>query len=188
MSAMRDALSQPWPWYFAGPLIGLVIPALLLVGGKMFGVSENLRHICAAVLPQADFFKYDWRKQGAWNLTLIAGAVIGGFIASTWLENPAAIAIADATRADLARLGVTDVLGLAPASIFSWAGLLSLKGALLIVAGGFCVGFGSKYAGGCTSGHALMGLADFQLPSLIAVVGFFAGGLVVTHVLFRLIL
>ena len=185
---MLTLLSHPWPWYVAGPLIGLIIPALLLVGGKMFGVSENLRHICAAVLPTADFFKYDWRREGSWNLALIAGAVIGGVIASTLLANPNAVAIADATKTDLARLGITDFGGLAPASIFSWAGLASAKGLILIVIGGFLVGFGSKYAGGCTSGHAMMGLADLQLPSLIAVIGFFIGGLVVTHLLFPLIL
>lgn len=184
---MIEVLSQPWSWYVTGPLIGLIIPALLLVGGKMFGVSENLRHICAAVLPQADFFHYDWRKQGAWNLTLIAGAVIGGFIASTWLQNPHPIVIAEATRADLARLGITDLSGLAPGSIFSWHGLLSMKGFLLIVVGGFFVGFGSKYAGGCTSGHAMMGLADLQVSSLLAVIGFFVGGLFATHILFRFI-
>ena len=181
---MTPYLSQPWPWYVAGPLIGLIIPALLLVGGKMFGVSENLRHICAAVLPQTDFLKYDWRRAGAWNLTLIAGAVIGGFIASTWIPNPHPIALAPATRADLAYLGVTDLQGLAPVSIFSWHGLLSIKGFLLIVVGGFMVGFGSKYAGGCTSGHALMGLADLQISSLIAVIGFFIGGLIATYLLF----
>ncbi len=184
---MIDFISQPWPWYIAGPLIGLIVPALLLVGGKMFGVSENLRHICAAVLPQADFFKYDWREKGAWNLVLILGAVIGGFIASTFFPNPDAIAIADATRSDLAQLGIVGVEGLVPEDIFSWQGLLSLKGFLLIVVGGFFVGFGSKYGGGCTSGHALMGLADLQLPSLIAVIGFFIGGLVMTHLLFPLI-
>jgi hypothetical protein len=165
----------------------VIVPALLLVGGKMFGVSENLRHICAAVLPTTDFFKYDWKREGGWNLALIAGAVIGGVIASTLLSNPDAIAIADSTKADLARLGITDVSGVAPASIFSWTGLATTKGFILIVVGGFLVGFGSKYAGGCTSGHAMMGLADLQLPSLLAVIGFFAGGLLVTHLLFPLI-
>jgi uncharacterized membrane protein YedE/YeeE len=184
---MTDAWSHPWPWYVTGPLMGLIIPALLLVGGKMFGVSENLRHICAAVLPRAEFFDYDWRATGAWNLALIAGAVIGGLIASTLMPNPHPVAIADATRASLAQLGVTDLAALAPASLFSWHGLATPKGFVLIVIGGFFVGFGSKWAGGCTSGHALMGLADRQLASLVAVLGFFAGGLIATFLLYPLI-
>lgn len=187
VSYMIEFISQPWPWYVAGPLIGLIVPALLLVGGKMFGVSENLRHICAAVLPQADFFDYDWREKGAWNLVLIVGAVAGGFLASTLFPNPDAIAIAESTRSDLALLGLTDTSGLVPESIFSWSGLMTMKGFILIVVGGFFVGFGSKYGGGCTSGHAIMGLADLQLPSLIAVIGFFIGGLAMTHLIFPLI-
>jgi uncharacterized membrane protein YedE/YeeE len=184
---MMDFLSQPWPWYVAGPLIGLIVPALLLVGGKTFGVSENLRHICAAVLPTTDFVRYDWREQGAWNLTLIVGAAIGGFVASAFVANPDPIGISAATVREMAALGITDVDGMVPESIFSWSALPTVQGIVLIVIGGFLIGFGSKYGGGCTSGHAIMGLADLQLPSLIAVVGFFVGGLVMTHVLFPFI-
>ena len=180
-------MTDPWPWYVTGPLLGLIVPTLLLLGGKMFGVSENLRHICAAVLPRGEFFEYDWRASGAWNLALVAGAVIGGAIASVWMANPNPVAIAEATRIDLAQLGITDITGLAPASLFSWHGLLTAKGFVLMVVGGFAVGFGSKWAGGCTSGHALMGLADRQLASLIAVVGFFAGGLIATFLIYPLI-
>ncbi len=185
---MLDFLSQPWPWYIAGPLIGLVVPALLFLGGKQFGVSANLRHLCAATIPgPVEFFKYDWKKSGLWNLTFVLGVVIGGFIAHTLLFNPDPIAISEATKADLTGLGLTDLNGLVPKEVFSWSGLLTLPGFVLIVGGGFLVGFGSRYAGGCTSGHAISGLADLQLPSLIAVVGFFIGGIIATFVLLPLI-
>jgi uncharacterized protein len=186
---MLDLLFGPWPWYVAGPIIGLFVPALLLVGNKLFGLSSNLRHACAAVAPgRADFFRYDWRRAGGWNLAFAAGILAGGFLAGTLLGAGESVAISEATRAELAALGVTDFSGLAPAELFSWEALLSWQGAALIVGGGFLVGFGAAWAGGCTSGHAIAGLADLQLPSLIAVGGFFVGGLVATHLLLPLIL
>ncbi|NQV71855.1 YeeE/YedE family protein [bacterium] len=184
---MIEFISQPWPWYVAGPLIGIVVPALFLLGGKQFGISENLRHVCAIIPNKVAFFQYNW-KNGLWNMTLILGVVIGGWIGFTLLGNPDPVAISDATRADLTALGVTNFNGLVPSELFSWDNLLSGPGIILIVVGGFLVGFGSRYAGGCTSGHAISGLADLQLPSLIAVLGFFAGGLIATFFLLPMIL
>ena len=184
---MIDFISQPWPWYVAGPLIGIVVPALFLIGGKQFGLSENLRHVCAMLPGKVDFFNYDW-KNGVWNLTLILGIVIGGWIGSTLLANPDPVAISEATKSDLALLGITQFDGLLPSDVFSWDGLASMRGLIMVVLGGFLVGFGARYAGGCTSGHAISGLADLQLPSLIAVIGFFAGGLIATFLLLPIIL
>jgi len=187
---MTEAVSQPWPWYVAGPLIGLIVPILLLVGGKMFGVSTNLRHICAATFPgKIEFLRYDWKKEGMWNLFFVVGTFIGGFFAVQLVPVAGVeIGISDATKADLAGLGISDFTGLVPAQFISWSGLLSVQGLILVIVGGFLVGFGSRYAGGCTSGHAISGLADFQGPSLVAVIGFFAGGLIVTHLILPLIL
>lgn len=186
---MLDFLSQPWPWYIAGPLIGLIVPLLLLIGGKQFGVSSNLRHMCAATLSgRVDFFEYDWKRSGGWNLVFILGVVIGAALSATWLDHPDVVAISDATRADLAALGITDFRGLVPDDLISWSALGSLPGFVAVVIGGFLVGFGARYAGGCTSGHAISGLANLQIPSLMAVVGFFVGGLFVTHLLLPLLL
>jgi len=184
---MIEFISQPWPWYIAGPLIGIVVPALLLLGGKVFGISENLRHVCAMLPSKVEFFQYEW-KNGLWNLTMIAGVVAGGWIASTWLGSSDPIAISEATKTDLLALGITDFSGLVPSELFSWDNLMSESGLSLIVLGGFLVGFGARYAGGCTSGHAISGLADLQLPSLIAVIGFFAGGLIATFLILPIIL
>lgn len=187
---MLDFLSQPWPWYVAGPLIGLIVPLLLLYGGKQFGISANLRHLCAATVPgNCDFFHYDWKKAGLWNLTFVVGILAGGLLATTLLASPdPTIAISEATRADLRALGISDFSGLVPSELISWQGLLSLPGFVLIVVGGFLVGFGSRYAGGCTSGHAISGLADLQLPSLVAVLGFFVGGLFVTYIILPILI
>lgn len=185
---MPEFLTQPWPWYVAGPAIGIVVPALLLIGGKQFGVSENLRHLCAATFPgDVPFLKYDWKKAGLWNLVFVLGSVVGAFLASSVVSGPVTVDISAATRADLAALGIADFTGLAPTEIFSFSNLVSFKGLVFIVLGGFLVGFGARWAGGCTSGHAISGLADMQAPSLVAVLGFFAGGLIVTHLLYPLL-
>lgn len=184
---MLDFISQPWPWYVAGPLIGLTVPALLLLGGKQFGISANLRSVCAMLPTKVDFFRMDWRSQ-TWNLVFVLGIALGGLLAATWLANPDPIALSQATKADLGMLGITEFEGLVPGALFSWSALASVRGFVLIVVGGFLVGFGSRYAGGCTSGHAISGLADLQLPSLIAVIGFFAGGLIVTYLILPILL
>lgn len=172
-------LHGEWPWYVAGPLIGLFVPALLLTGNKVFGVSANLSHLCAATVPgKHEYFRYDWRRVGLWNLVFLGGVVIGGFLAVHFGAHD--VALSDAARISLTKLGIHDVSGLAPREIFSWHSLLTLRGSVSIVVGGLLVGFGTAYAAGCTSGHAISGLASFQLPSLIAVLGFFAGGLAAT--------
>jgi uncharacterized membrane protein YedE/YeeE len=177
-----------WPWYVAGPLIGLFVPALLLVGNKVFGISSNLSHLCAAVAPgKLEFFHHDWRKVGFWNLVFVAGVLIGGLLAFHG-EPPQTFAISTETRAALARLGIHDFSGVAPHELFTWHALLTLRGFVLVVVGGFLVGFGTAYAGGCTSGHAISGLANFELPSLIAVFGFFAGGLAATYFILPFVL
>jgi uncharacterized membrane protein YedE/YeeE len=157
---MLEWMLQPWPWYVAGPVIGLFVPALLLVGNRQFGVSSNLRHLCAAVAPgNVDYFRYDWRRAGLWNLAFLVGILAGGFIVA-------------------ALPGAREMV---PRDVFNWQALLTVRGLLMMVGGGFLVGFGTAYAGGCTSGHGVLGLASFQLASLLAVFGFFGGGLLCTY-------
>lgn len=181
---MIDLLYQPWPWYFAGPVIGLTVPFLLIAGGKMFGVSSNLRHICAACLPgNIEFFNYDWKKAGNWNLTFVLGSIIGGFLGGHLFVNPEPIQLASTTISELRDLGIRDFNGFVPDDLFNWRILGSGKGLAVLVLGGFLVGFGTRYAGGCTSGHAISGLSDLQVASLIAVIGFFIGGLIMTYLL-----
>lgn len=178
-----ELIKKPWPWYIAGPMIGLTVPILLLIGNKSFGISSSLRHICAACFPaDISFFKYNWRKE-IWNLFFVAGTLIGGFVAVQFLENPDTIVISPDTIADLKALGVQDFSGLMPNDLFSTANILSIKGLIFFVFGGFLVGFGTRWAGGCTSGHAIMGLSNLQLPSLIATCCFMVGGFAMTHLL-----
>jgi uncharacterized protein len=184
---MRDFLMRPWPWYVGGPLLGLMVPALLLIGNKTFGFSSNLRHLCAACLPsKGAFFRYDWKESGGWNLAFLVGTLLGGAVGGRLL-GAGTVALSAKTQAALAALGLHDLSGLVPREVFSWAALASPRAIVMVVGGGLLVGFGTAYAGGCTSGHAISGLAAFQKASLVAVLGFFAGGLIATYVLLPLL-
>ena len=178
---MSELLSQPWPWYVGGPLIGLIMFLLLWAGGE-FGVSDTLRTACSVLGAGkfSDFFRFEWKKK-IWNIVFVFGALLGGFIASTWFANPDPVNVSAATIERLQEYGIAPESNeMVPLSIFNWSSLFTLKGFIFIIAGGFLIGFGTRYGGGCTSGHAISGLSNLQLPSLIAVVGFFVGGLIMT--------
>lgn len=178
-----ELLTQPWSWWAAGIFIGLTVPALLILGNKHFGISANLRHACAACLPaNIKFFQYEWKKE-TWNLFFAGGIIAGAVIASVFLSSPEPVQIHPNLANDLAATGVTNIDGLVPADLFSWESLFSLRGFILMIVGGFLVGFGARYAGGCTSGHAIMGLSDLQIPSLIATIAFMAGGFLMVNLI-----
>ncbi len=175
---MIELIKQPWHWAVAGVLVGLTVPTLLLIGNKKFGISSTLRHVCAMCIPaNISFFKYDWKKE-MWNLFFVLGILIGGFLAAQFLQNPNQIQVAQATKITLATYGITDYSQMLPIQIFNWQVLFTLKGLVFFVLGGFLVGFGTRYAGGCTSGHAIMGLSNLQLPSLYATISFMVGGFI----------
>lgn len=183
-----EIIKQPWPWYIAGPLIGLTVPTLLLIGNKAFGISSSLRHICAACLPaDIPFFKYEWKKE-IWNLFFVTGIFFGGMIAAYLLANPNQINVNPTLAIELQKYGITDFSGLVPVQLFNWSNVLTLKGFLMLVFGGFMVGFGTRYAGGCTSGHAIMGLSTLQWPSLVATCCFMLGGFIMANLILPFIL
>lgn len=176
-----DILKNPWPWYVAGPLIGLTVPVLLIIGNKAFGISSSLRHICAACFPaNLPFFRYEWKKE-VWNLFFVAGILVGGFVAVSLLGNPNPVVVHPDLAAELAGYGVTNFDSLVPAEVFSWSSLFTLRGFIMMVVGGFMIGFGTRYAGGCTSGHAIMGLSTLQWPSLVATCCFMVGGIIMAN-------
>lgn len=178
---MLEFIQEPWPWYVAGPLIGLFVPLLLIFGNKNFGISSSLRHICAMCVPmEIKYFKYDWKSE-QWSLFYVAGIMIGGILASKFLMVDGRVDISPQTVEDLTLLGVSDFSSYLPSDIFSWENLLSLRGLVFMVFGGFLVGFGTRYANGCTSGHSISGLSNFQFSSLVATISFFIGGLIMTH-------
>lgn len=185
---MIDFITKPWPWYVSGPLIGLMVPLLLILGNKPFGISSSLKHICAACSSRKIiFFDYDWKSE-KWNLIFALGVVIGGYISGFVFKNPNPVALTENAINDLSKLGITDFNGLVPSEIFNFNSIFSAKGFILLIVGAFFVGFGTRYSNGCTSGHSIMGLSNLQFSSLIATMSFFAGGLIMTWFILPLIM
>lgn len=175
-----EYLQKPWPWYTSGLVISAIM-FFLIFSGKTFGFSANFRTVCAAVGlgKKVPFFDFDWKSQ-RWNLLFALGAIIGGWIAHHFLTLEEAPQLSEAALQDLTKLGLAQPTHFLPEQIFSWEFLLTWKGFVVLILGGFLVGFGTRWAGGCTSGHAISGLSNLQWPSLLAVVGFFLGGLLVS--------
>lgn len=176
-----ELLYKPWPWYVAGAVIGLTVPTLLLLGNKRLGISSTLRQVCAACYPaKIPYFNYDWKKQ-SWNLFFALGILLGGFLGGYVFANPEPVDVSPEAIQLFLSWNVTEINGLLPDQLFNWENLLTLKGFLLMVVGGFLVGFGTRWAGGCTSGHGIMGLSALQWPSLVATASFFIGGILFSH-------
>ncbi len=185
---MIEFLKQPWPWYVAGPLIGLTVPFLLILGNKTLGISSSLRHVCAVCLPaKIPFFSYDWKKE-IWNLFFVGGIIVGAVLVGLFFMNPNPVDINPRLVEELNSYGINHQKGLLPLEIFNWPSLFSFKGLFFMVFGGFLIGFGTRYAGGCTSGHSIMGLSNLQLPSLIATICFMTGGFIMANFILPLIL
>lgn len=160
---MISWLLEPWPWYVSGPLVGLTVPLLFVLTGKSFGISSSLRHIGAACAPRTKLpylsQDYNWRDH-IWNLIFVAGVILGGFIGNFWLSSEPATFL-------------PQVYG-------------SMSGVVILFVGGVLIGFGTRYAGGCTSGHTITGISTLQWPSLVATLFFFVGGLISTWLILPL--
>jgi len=179
-----DLIHSPWHWSFSGAMIALIMLSLILAG-KRFGVSSSFKAVCSATglgkfIP---YFNYNW-KDHDWLMLFVVGSILGGYIGSSFMGNAEAVQISEGTITHLSEMGIAApiVNELAPSSLFSFDNL-SLKTIGILIFGGILIGFGTRYAGGCTSGHAISGLSNLQLPSLVAVIGFFVGGLFMTYVL-----
>lgn len=181
-------LRQPWPWYVAGPIIGLMVPLLLLAGNRLLGISSSLRHLCAMCVPaKIPFLSYNWRDH-LWNIFFAIGLLLGGFIGGVLLQPVHAMPLSPATIESLQQLGIAPQTGILPREIFSWNNLLTWQHLLIVAGGGFLVGFGTRYSGGCTSGHGIAGLSTMQWPSLVATILFFAGGIITANFILPLLL
>ncbi|AFZ66605.1 YeeE/YedE family protein [Deinococcus peraridilitoris] len=182
-----ELLRNPWPWYVAGPLIGLTVPLLFLIGNKGLGISANLRHACAILLPdqaKPGFFRYNWHAE-KWNLVFAFGLLLGGFLAGVVFADPEPTELSNAALRTFQSLGVDVQPGLVPPMLER---VTDLRTFTLLAISGLLVGFGTRYGGGCTSGHAITGLSTLQFPSLVATVSFFIGGIISANLLLPLFL
>lgn len=182
MLIFLNILSQPWPWYLAGPLIGLIIILLQWIDNKPLAASSSYRHICAATLPSGiKFLNYNWKGE-YWNLFFVAGIIAGGMVTGA-IHHTHQVTITNETIRQLQAAGLTDTSGFAPAQLFSLAAVQTIAGFLTIVLGGFLIGFGSRYAGGCVSGHSMTGISDLQWTSMLATACIFFGGIFTSYIL-----
>ncbi len=186
---MLEFISKPWPWYVGGPLIAIVMAVMLLIG-KRFGISKSFEVACSigGASKLSDYFDLNW-KEYDWLIVLVIGTIGGGFLANEFFVSNEPIDLSQKTVLSLKQLGISNAgETFLPLEVFSWSSLLTIKGIIFIGVGGFLVGFGTRYAGGCTSGHSISGMSELQLPSLIATIGFFIGGLITTHLLIPIVL
>jgi len=153
---MMDWLMQPWPWWVSGILIGLTVPILYVFTGKAFGISTSLQQAGAICVPHSklEYLSSFDRRANMWTLVFALGIAIGSFVANQFLSAEPTHFLPDSFN--------------------------STTGAIKLLFGGFLVGFGTRYAGGCTSGHSITGISNLNWPSLVATICFFAGGLGVT--------
>jgi uncharacterized membrane protein YedE/YeeE len=180
---MFEILKQPWAWYVAGPLIALNL-FLLLYFEKKFGISSSLKATCSILGAGkiSNFFNYDW-KQDSWLMLYVLGSIIGGFIAFQFLDAGAPVIVSAKTATALNELNIVANQSFLPNEIFGLENMFKIKNLAILIIGGMLIGFGTRWANGCTSGHAIAGLSDLQLPSLVAVIGFFIGGLIMTFLI-----
>ena len=186
---MLSSFAGPWQWYIGGPLIGLIVPILLFAGNKHLGVSSSFRHICAAALPKlkADYFRYEWKKS-LWSIVMVLGVVVGAAIAVLFLDGDQAPGISKSAVEMFREWGITDISRLQPAQLFAFGSMFRLPSLILLIGGGFLVGFGTRYGNGCTSGHAIMGISLLSVGSIVATIGFFAGGLLFSNLVLPAVL
>lgn len=184
-----EFLSATWHWSVSGFIIGIIM-LVLTYFGKTFGMSSNLRSLCAmtGIGKKVSFFDWDWKAQ-SWNFVVVLGAMIGGYVAVHFMQRPDNVAVNPKTVTELSALGIDAPNGkLLPDYLFGEQVFSSPKIITILLLGGLLIGFGSRYAGGCTSGHAISGLSNLQIPSLKAVIGFFIGGLLMSYFLLPLLL
>jgi uncharacterized membrane protein YedE/YeeE len=164
--------NEPLAWYIAGPLIGLIVPLLLLLKEKQFGISSSYRFLISGFTKKNDYFNYN-REQDAWQFYFAIGLVLTGLFYN-W--NGYDLNALKTTKTNVVGFSGGDVM-----HYVSTSGFYDLSNWAIFLFGGVLIGFGSRYSNGCTAGHCIMGMSQFSLTSFIATIGFFIGGLIATY-------
>jgi uncharacterized membrane protein YedE/YeeE len=151
----------------AGAAIAAVTLALLYLANRRLGISTGFEDLCSLALPLPYFRRSTLLAARGWRLPFVGGLVLGGVLSAAlgggWSPTWA--------------LGMFDTtIGWGPAGKVAW-----------MFVGGLFIGFGTRLAGGCTSGHGIFGLSNFERPSLVSTLSFMLGGLVTTQLVYRLV-
>ena len=157
----------PLHWAAGGAGVAVITLALLFIANRRLGISTGFEDVCSLVL-QFPYFSRDAVSSGRkWRLPFVVGLVLGGFLS----------AVLGGGWTPIWDLGLFDqVIGFGPAGKLAW-----------MFAGGLFIGFGTRLAGGCTSGHGIFGLSNFEFPSLISTLSFMAAGILTTQIVYRVI-
>jgi uncharacterized membrane protein YedE/YeeE len=159
---------SPWHWALGGACIGLVTLGLLFVGNRSLGVSTGFENICSIVVDTPYLRRENLLAGASWRFPLMAGLLLGGFLSAVFGGGWSAFW----------DLGIFDTeIGWGPGGKIVW-----------MFVGGIFIGFGTRLAGGCTSGHGIFGLSNLEIPSLVSTVSFMAAGIVTTNLIYRVIL
>ena len=153
-------MNEPLSWYIAGPLLGLMVPLLLVLKEKQFGISSSYHYILSLLPTRISYFNYD-RRQDQWQVFFAIGLILSGFVAIQFF-------------------GFSDAFVVLPMKKYTVqaSNIYQLNNAVEFFIGGILVGFGARYANGCTAGHCIMGCSQFALSSILATICFFIGGLI----------
>lgn len=156
-------MNEPFiPWYIAGPLIGLMVPALLIVRVKQFGLSSSYRTLLSRIFKKIPYFNYDYRQDN-FQIQLVIGIFLAGLMAHFLLPQNSPETVSNYGKI------ATQIYSFENGWFFLFSGIL--------------VGFGARYANGCTAGHCIMGMSQFSVASLVSTICFFIGGLISSHYL-----
>lgn len=154
-------------WAAAGAGIAAVTLTLLFVLNRRLGISTGFEDVCSLVLKAPYFRRERLLSARGWRLPFLAGLVLGGVIS----------AVLGGGWSPSWELGMLDQrLGLGHAGKLIW-----------MFVGGLFIGFGTRLAGGCTSGHGIFGLSNLEWPSLVSTISFMGGGVVTTHLIYRVL-
>lgn len=171
MAADASWIGQSWPWWAAGIVIGLLVPAFYYLMNAGLSVSTGYGSLIKAAFPgtRLKWFKSrQFSDRWGWRLFFLSGIILGAMLANYLSGQPL----------------ISSGMGILTSTL-TWPPFLV---GLMLFVGGLMMGMGARLAGGCTSGHSIHGLATFQFSSLVVTLVFLLFGVLTTNLVRVLLL